>query len=590
MFGVERCQRQGVRRRAVSLVRQLTLKFRGAQANAACRSCKIPADAVIVVTTFTAIESKAMKHMVRRSHPPGGAATEPRSYSAASQTSAIQRLYSLRHDAGSPRADSERGDIGSSPRVAAQRTRMNACFGPATRQRGAAVSSRAPASMLQRKIWHFTENQWKVAEYGTAGGFTKPLNPLDGSFFNDVNNKTGNTLDEVRAGLLDRTMQVGSVTELSEEGAWTALAVKLEDECKAKIPDAKGDTVEKTKDIMLDLGVIRLQRGVDGKVVGAAAVPGKEQKHSADIASFIVSFMRKNGQLGYIERQPWFKDNLRDVNLDLNFYFNRPMSDSGELGMHKDTAGDNLFVNIIFSNTEETPATEWTQDRDLPKGVKEELSRRLMPTEMFDAINAAKLALGTDAIRIGGKDTIEGDTMPRLAYVSWVDELIWHSTPSLNNRPKWNMAQYMKDNWKKTDDSRIYEVALMLVEKDSSRLHRTWLRYREKFGNVFSKRAWTVFQGTMMKDTGAWLLKDLFADLDAFDWGAHKFSGRTAEEVDLDFRKLTKAKSAVPTGVTGRLRANSDAAMLQKIIAASKKQPKRSFLRTWVRVVEKNAQ
>ena len=122
----------------------------------------------------------------------------------------------------------------------------------------------------------------------------------------------------------------------------------------------------------------------------------------------------------------------------------------------------------------------------------------LMPPEMVAEINQAKGAMGGDQAKLGGKETIEGGILPVLGYVSWVDELIWHSTPSLKNRPYYNdMKDYIEKHWKEADNIHVYEGAIMLVTTDGTNMKRLWELNKDKLN---LRRGGGISPGEMIVD------------------------------------------------------------------------------------------
>lgn len=463
--------------------------------------------------------------------------------------------------------------LADSPRVAAQRTRL-AHLGPPG----------PVAGPVQRTIHRYdkAESRWKVAEPGTAGRYQLPADGADGEHFNDITGVRGATLEEVRAGLVDTMMVTGSLAQLGDlDVTWPPLAKRLVGEAESAMlrnvavdplylgevyfAAAKGDAKPPLK--------IEPKADIDAGVVD-------------DTWAFLKKFMQANGQMAYIERQPWFRDGDYEIHIDLNFYHDRPMG-SGGLGMHKDTGGDNLFVNLVFDNEKETPATEWTQDRDPAKGVKAETLARLLPATMVDAINGTKGELGKSAYAYGEK-TIQGGTLPRHGFVSWVDELIWHSTPSLAKRAtfdKKTMQTELRKVWSDPEKEGAWIEAIFTLADSPGTLVAEFRKSLEDDGKVFDRAAWLRKQEEISVDADKTRWHRLWHELDTFDWPATKWSGRVGNELDKDER-TGSTPSDIPTGVTGRKRSNSDPGVLKQVIDAAAVQPRRSFIRTWIRVVK----
>jgi hypothetical protein len=71
--------------------------------------------------------------------------------------------------------------------------------------------------------------------------------------------------------------------------------------------------------------------------------------------------MELNGQWPYLKRQNWYTSGKYVIAVDINFYPDR----SGHKGtpvFHKDSGGNNIFVNLIFDNQDTIEATEWVVD------------------------------------------------------------------------------------------------------------------------------------------------------------------------------------------------------------------------------------
>jgi hypothetical protein len=142
--------------------------------------------------------------------------------------------------------------------------------------------------------------------------------------------------------------------------------------------------------------------------------------------------MLYNGQLRYIWQQPWFQNQNCAVLVDVNYYGNRPYSQA--LGMHKDTQGQNLFVNLLFNNSSPLPGTEWTLDLEPVAGPKKDHMMKWMPNQVLADIESARKLINDNKEKVTGTRTIEGGVAQAFAFLSWVDELIWHCTPFVGPR------------------------------------------------------------------------------------------------------------------------------------------------------------
>ena len=446
--------------------------------------------------------------------------------------------------------------------------------------------------VLQRTIFQYnaTRGEWYVAEIGTEGLYDLPTEEdgaiQDGEFFNDLTAARGESINEVRAGLVDQMMVTGSIRDLDElEGAdklevtWQDLATRLCAEAEKAIKRKVG-----VAPLFLGELYLRWNKEDEDNDIRWTAKPGLDSDVVDETGDFVLDFMRSNGQLAYIERQDWYTNTACEIHIDLNFYYDRDMSSDGILGMHKDTGGDNLFVNLIFNNQVDTPATEWTQDREAAKGVKAATMADLMPEEMVTSINQTKEQLGTTAFAVG-ENKIEGGTLPPLAFVSWVDELIWHSTPTLSNRMKWvsneKAAEKLIEVWNDAKYEGYRSEAIFTMSEVAGNVVYDERKRVEAEGGTFDMKTWNQTEKALKSGK-------MQEEIKQFKWMAvntGKFSGRAGIELDTDERTGVTEASDVPTGVGGRDRANSNAATLKKVKEAAANQTKRSFIRTWVRVV-----
>lgn len=448
----------------------------------------------------------------------------------------------------------------------------------------AAGIQRSPlgSKSIQRTIHQWTGAGWNIAEIGTAGSFKKPDTGKPGEYFNDVNGKRGDTINAVRAGLSDLMMITGSLKNV--DAAW---------------PPDVWNALMKMGDGVNFLGKVTLT-ATSAKVVPVYA---EEQDLVEQLwATFVRPFMMANGQLPYIERQDWFTKHRAEVDVDLNFYKNRGYG--AELSFHKDTAGDNLFVNLMFNNKTATPGTEWIEDLATPLRTKRREMRRLMPKGMRAEIRAARKNIRDDVHVPAGKKTIRGGIAPEAAFVSWVDELIWHATPSTGRRHK--VSGGMFDALSKPERYWVEE---------KTHMHRA-LRFLSTFPDTLLGK-----MDAVRKSQGRWGFGTDFVDsymklivlkagctLNDDDTVTHTRGPKYAEHVrDITRHKAELESASISLGIGQELapdptgvgtaefnqrtrihrstpRQNSSRNLRAGLREAKKQNEIRSFLRTWVRV------
>jgi ribosomal protein S18 acetylase RimI-like enzyme len=294
-----------------------------------------------------------------------------------------------------------------------------------------------------------------------------------------------------------------------------------------------------------------------------------------ELAEFVLSFMQANGQMAFIERQSWYIDNTHEVAIDINFYPDRALAVGG-LGLHKDTAGENLFVNLIFNNVDATPATEWTEDTHLPDAERLAKLRQLLPPELVDQLIQAKAII--EQISSAEKGTFRGGLSGANAWVSFVDELIWHSSPSLVNRPTFDAVSVLEGFAQHPESGETYEAMVVVSQTPGNSLF-------DQYGGApqnLTPEKWKAFHEQLIQDSGKAAAFGQF--IRTFDWSAHKQTGATgAVLVGPESHELVNVPK--PTMAQGRPRANSDAETLGQVNAAAPQGTKRTFIRTWVRIV-----
>ena len=354
-----------------------------------------------------------------------------------------------------------------------------------------------------------------------------------------------------------------------------------------------------------------------------------------DVVAFLENFMEKNGQWPYIERQAWFTGvegvdadeggeavdaagPTHVIAIDINYYSDRS-KDQTSLGFHKDTAGDNIFVNLIFDNQKQIAATEWFPDLE-PQGEatrqhQEALQPEAYRQELESAREAGLYMYGADAEISGGL------TKGALSYVSWVDDAVWHATPYPESRNTRSADEVIADyeefetlsafDHVKTPGSEELENEAALhaegsVERDNVEFwlgvwHR-WVTVLGTLGRWMGShlQQWLTRTNYSVRDVESWaalawekLYRGKKADFEA-DVKKADTSWRTshgaAEAIAPDDKVGSKSMRQVPPSA-GRMRANSvngdavKAAIEESTLAGT---PRR-FIRTWVRMVRVDA-
>ena len=323
----------------------------------------------------------------------------------------------------------------------------------------------------------------------------------------------------------------------------------------------------------------------------------------ADTVAFLKKFMDARGQWRYIESQDWYKNHEYVIAIEVNYYGNRSSNAYTMSPMfHKDTGGNNLFVNLIFDNKNPLEATEWFVDVQEPSGKRAEWQKTLLPEAHLKDLAALRRQLqesGEYRIPKVNGGVLEGENI----YVSWVDDLVWHATPSLNERIAYTadaaieaytlISIALKEgNTFPQGPVRIHPVELLatIADEPESRLAK-WLTTEHKriqdLDFELARTAWVA-----LYEPNA---VNFSRDVKLRGEKPWRMVGDVAQSISRDAR-LDKSDAKAPTieetpaGLSMVRRANSlDKSRLKEAAEANKEVP-RSFIRTWVRVIPRTAE
>ncbi|UJB72938.1 hypothetical protein HRE53_30585 (plasmid) [Acaryochloris sp. 'Moss Beach'] len=287
------------------------------------------------------------------------------------------------------------------------------------------------------------------------------------------------------------------------------------------------------------------------------------------------------GQLDYIRSRDWYKDGKYGVEIDVNYYVNRPFGTS-PLYWHKDTGGGNIFVNLIFNNPDVIVGTEWTADTQPMTKEKLETLEANMPEEQIKEIREVR-----EAKTLKGRDEILTSLLKKYGYVSWVDELMWHSSPFMTNRKKWDKDLATKvmqkkvepEPFMKMETATSYEAMVIINENQDTVLYNS----QREAGPLDADKAdgwWN--QGYNLNGK---YKKYVLQDVEKVKWPNWKVNEAFGHAQDAGDPRVNKPKEILsPAGLKGRKRALSDAKKQKEFAKYAEKETGRNFLRTWVRV------
>ena len=395
--------------------------------------------------------------------------------------------------------------------------------------------------------------------------------------------------------LLMRTGPLSGI--LKETKTWTGIASKLGE---VFLPKAKKMTPEERSLYVVYLCTTYYAHGKKRFVYEYPMSSDAKTDQVTPAVDFLETFMTANGQWPYIKAQPWYTTGDYVIAIDVNYYPDR----SGykvSPGFHKDTGGNNIFVSLIFDNKKTIEATEWFADLAKPSAQRARWQEKLLPSEHLKELQSARDIL---LPKHKDKNVSGGVAVGENIYVSWVDDLVWHSTPSTARRMEVDVdiALGAYGDLDATADSGLYHLYDPQL--------KSYVIGMELLGSMAECTDTGVHKWLAQQGYGPQDITDMMAPV---AWKAlyHGPEGKTRFEKDVRLRattpwRLTGAYTEAnakeprltdseginepPVGLAGRRRANSvDQEELEKARLDNEGVP-RSFIRTWVRVLPKNAQ
>lgn len=413
-----------------------------------------------------------------------------------------------------------------------------------------------------------------------------PLQPrtgLDLSIPKPVVVRPKKTLDQLY-------MDTGSLDTLLPDSDWSNIAFDL------WVDYAAG--LGKKQDRLAELCTVYYKAGKKAQIKEKPA--SKETQQVPKVVAFLEKFMEANGQWDYIREQDWFKEEGYVIGIEVNYYANR--LGSGALpGFHKDTAGDNVFANLIFDNDETIEGTEWFADVEEPSAERDKWQKKVLPKTYQTALSQARKDLGTTLGETDKTSNVKGGTVGKHAYVSWVDDLAWHATPTAAKRIVFDM-QAAKDAYRNLDplvgkdfgyhDSTRggnilgSEIIATMAEAPGPHLKK-WLTTNglrpQDIDVAQAKKAWNdLYGGGVLNPEG---VRRYVADVQERLKSPWRIAGNLSEASAQDDSLLgSKSIKEAPVGLSKRRRANSLPPSEELAKVRAKNTP-RNFLRTWVRLL-----
>lgn len=177
------------------------------------------------------------------------------------------------------------------------------------------------------------------------------------------------------------------------------------------------------------------------------ALIGNDGDLQRKIRDNVYMTLKKSGQMDYLLDNAEQLVDWRIV-VDVDFYYERP---ADAVGFHKDTVGRSLFVNLNFNNSSPIMGPEYILNP--PPIAEHDVHTSSKLPEIF------KRHLTDQRVRLGEATKIVATRVPPYGIVSFVDELIHHSTPYKEHRGVSGDQLY---NFFAKDDEAAYKTASLV--------------------------------------------------------------------------------------------------------------------------------
>ncbi len=288
----------------------------------------------------------------------------------------------------------------------------------------------------------------------------------------------------------------------------------------------------------------------------------------------VLNTLTVTGQLDYLK---YVSDDRWKILIDVHYYRDRAQN---QLIFHKDTTGDTLFVNLNFITDTEIAGPEYILNPPAISGRDHSLEKTL-PAKFRRDLRITRRNLPEP-------QEIRATRIPAKGIVSFVDELIHHTTPHLGRR---TVSGEELGNFLREKYPNEYDVAESLLHNRAVDLTRT--EVRQAYADMASDRRWR--QWIRMSEANA-----IRYNRTQLENG--RFGPRLIEEIFDKYYKgfgVVAVKHGMDSGVKYPIRASGgQAPKLERQMsrwAVKGKVPaplqgKRRFFRVWVRAARRNVQ
>ncbi|GAB3769545.1 hypothetical protein GCM10028818_05760 [Spirosoma horti] len=285
--------------------------------------------------------------------------------------------------------------------------------------------------------------------------------------------------------------------------------------------------------------------------------------------------MESAGQLDYLQKSGLFNDDWK-VLIEVHYYRDR---DRAQTGLHKDTLGQTLFVNLNFENDQEVAGPEYIINPNSNDEYDKILSKNL-PASFVNH-------LGEIRRNFPEPDEFGASKIPMHGVVAFVDEAIHHKTPTLGHRQiaVSKVVEKLENEYPKqyADAKQAYQE--YSLDKNLSTFSSCLKLINPKYA-----RAWLTFWEKSLQPDAKFDRTELSkilpaSDIDILIGG----EGEWAKSGSPYYNQFGSAKSPTYTNrmvVTGKPQLKRQMSqMLLDGTAPNPAQGRRTFFRTWVRAI-----
>lgn len=167
---------------------------------------------------------------------------------------------------------------------------------------------------------------------------------------------------------------------------------------------------------------------------------------------FVFDVLSQSGQMAYLHKN-WarLQKSGNAIVVSVDYYYDRPKN---RVGLHKDSVGRTMFVNLNFNNKQEMAGPEYILNPEKVDAHQKHVEDKL-PAEFQNDVNDARTQLPN------AEDTgIQNSILEPNGMISFVDELVHHSTPVMAKRTIDDRKKNRLDELIENKETEIAELKL----------------------------------------------------------------------------------------------------------------------------------